>query len=743
MKFKFYHQLDASDCGPACLKMIAGYYGKSFSIDYFRKLSYITKDGVNLLNIAEAAESTGFKTLKLQLTAKILIDAASFPCIIYWNKQHFVVLHKVKKHFGRFKFHIADPGHGMRVLDQTDFFAGWLNPGNKGFALFMEPTEAFYDIREEDKEHELNINPKKVKGYQFLLKYLIKYKKSFFQLICGILASSVFSLIFPFLTQNIVDVGIRNKDLGFIFSILIFQLFIFLGNVSIDFIKSYLILHIGARINISLISDFLTKIMKLPIRFFESKNLGDLLQRIDDHKRIESFLTNNILGTLFSIINLFVLSLVLAFYNLTVFSMFLGFSILTVLWTVMFLEKRKNADYRLFALMSRNRDNQMEILNGMQEIKLNNFELYQKWQWEKNQSKLFHANLFNLSLEQYQTIGSSFFTQLKNIVITYYAAKLVIHGDLTLGMLLSISFIVGQLNGPIEQLITFIKSAQNAKLSLDRMKEIHNEMNESEITDNISGLLFADEAESKSGIYLQNVYFQYEGPKSPLVLEDLCLHIPHGKITAIVGVSGSGKSTLLKLLNNFYQPVRGEIFINNVRLDTIQPNWWRQQCGVVLQEGYIFSETIARNIAMGADMIDTARLNTAIEVANIKKFITELPLGLNTRIGPSGAGLSTGQKQRILIARAVYKNPDYLFFDEATSALDANNEKAIVENLGKTFEGKTVVVIAHRLSTVKNADQIVVLDKGKIVEIGDHLGLTKNSEGVYFNLVKNQLELGN
>ncbi len=742
MRFKFYHQLDAFDCGPACLKMIANYYGKDFSIDYFRKISYISKDGVNLLNIADAAETSGFKTLKLELSLKILLDTSSFPCILYWNKQHFIVLYDVKKRFGRYKFYVADPGHGLRVLDQTDFIAGWVNPNNKGFALFLEPTEGFYDINEEELEDSLNIKSKRTKGSQFLIKYLIKYKKAFFQLLCGILASSFLSLLFPFLTQNIVDVGIKNKDLGFIFSILIFQLFIFLGNVSIDFIKSYLILHIGARINISLISDFLTKIIKLPLRFFETKNLGDLLQRIDDHKRIEAFLTNNILGTIFSIVNLFVLSLVLAFYNVSVFVMFTVFSVLTVAWTLIFLEKRKHADYRLFALMSRNRDNQMEILNGMEEIKLNNFGLYQKWQWEKNQSKLFHATLRNLSLEQYQTIGSSFFTQLKNIVITYYAAKLVINSELTLGMLLSISFIVGQLNGPIDQLITFIKAAQNAKISLDRMKEIHNELNEEEMTVSDS-VLPVDDIYQKAGILMENVFFQYEGPKSPMVLENLTLHIPHGKVTAIVGVSGSGKSTILRLLNNFYQPVKGDIYINGNNLKAIRPNWWRQQCGVVLQEGYIFSETIARNIAMGDDTIDMQKLNTAIEVANIKKFISDLPLGFNTKIGGSGAGLSTGQKQRILIARAIYKNPEYLFFDEATSALDANNEKAIVENLSNTFAGKTVVIIAHRLSTVKNADQIVVLEKGRIVEIGDHLGLTKNNDGVYFNLVKNQLELGN
>ena len=741
MKFKFFHQFDAFDCGPACLKMVSHYYGKKYSIEFFRNICYLSKTGVNLLNISEAAERVGFKTLKTELNIDILVECDAFPCILHWNKEHFIVLYKIKKLFGKRIFYLADPSFGLRKLSEKDFATAWLNPSNKGFAIFLEPTNDFYSFKEKDEEENVGVSKAKRSGFKIIYSYIKKYKLSFFQLLCGILLSSIFSVLFPFLTQNIVDSGIKYKDQSLILLILIAQLLLFFGNVSVDFIKSNLILHIGTRINVSLISDFLTKLMKLPIRFFESKNVGDLLQRIDDHRRIEGFLTGTLLNTLFSVINLIVLSIVLSIYNSIIFFIFCTGSILTVGWILFFLEQKKNADYRLFTLLSRNTNNQMEIINGMQEIKINNFGMYQKWKWEKGQAKLFNVSVHNLTLDQYQSIGSGFLNQLKNILVTFYSASLVINGQITLGMLLSISFIIGQLNNPIEQLINFIKMGQTAKISLDRIEEIHNQENEDDLAISSKEIKIISN-EINRGITIKNIFFQYDGPKSPYVFENLSLFIPEGKITAIVGVSGSGKTTLLKLLLNFYSPSSGSILINNTDLKSISPSYWRKQCGVVLQDGYIFSDTILQNIVMGDENIDFNKLQKAISTASIEQFVQDLPLSINTKIGPEGVGLSTGQKQRILIARAIYKNPSYLFFDEATSSLDANNERSIVDNLKEAFLDKTVLVIAHRLSTVKNADQIVVLNKGSIVEIGNHSELSLNPDGYYYNLIKNQLEIG-
>ncbi|MEM6845853.1 MAG: peptidase domain-containing ABC transporter [Bacteroidota bacterium] len=761
MSFKFYRQLDTSDCGPTCLRMVAKHYGKSYSVQFLREVSYISREGVSLLTISEAAERIGFKTLKVGLSYKQLVDNAPLPAILHWCGKHFVVLYGIKRYKNKVKLQIADPTAGLVKIDARTFKKGWIPDGKtKGYALFLEPTEEFYT-----NASDARANPKT--GFRFLLKYFAKYKIYFIQLALGMLGGSILSLIFPFLTQSIVDHGIARQDVSFIFLILIIQLFIFLGNTTLEFIRSFLLLHVSTRINISIVSDYLSKLTKLPIRFFDSKMIGDILTRVDGHKRIELFLTDSSINTLFSLVNLFVLTIVLGIYSKTVLLLFLIGSLLSIIWSLLFMRKRKSIDYKLFTYISEDRDNLQEIISGMQEIKLNNMELYKRWGWEKTQAKLFKTNISFLQLEQYQKIGANFFIQLKNIIITYVTAREVISGSITLGMMLSIAYIIGQMNSPINKIISFFTSAQNAMISLERMSEVHNQSPEddhivalhntfSHYVNNSNGksshkenkalVDITDCRHSTSSLYessllFKDVSFQYEGPTSPYVLEDLHLQIPLGKVTAVVGVSGSGKTTMMKLLLKFYSPTRGQILIKGTNLENISSSWWRKQCGAVMQEGYTFADTIGRNIAGGSENIDINRLKQAAHLANIDDFISTLPLGFDTKIGNLGNSISTGQKQRILIARAIYRDPAFLFFDEATSALDANNEKVIVNNLEKVFRGKTVVIIAHRLSTVKHADQIVLLDHGKIVEVGDHNTLTLK-RGLYYNLVKNQLELG-
>jgi ATP-binding cassette subfamily B protein len=552
------------------------------------------------------------------------------------------------------------------------------------------------------------------------------------------LLGSLLQLIFPFLTQSIVDKGIGNQNIDFIYLVLIAQFILIVSRTSVDFIRNWILLHISTRINISLISDFLIKLMKLPIGFFDTKMTGDILQRIGDHTRIEQFLTSSSLSILFSMFNLVIFSVVLAWYNLTILVVFLVGSIIYFTWVLLFMKKRRALDFKRFAQASENQSNVIQLITGMQEIKLNNCEKQKRWKWERIQVKLFKVSIKSLALSQYQQIGGIFFNETKNILITFLAAYSVIMGNMTLGMMMSVQYIIGQLNSPIDQMITFMQSAQDAKISLERLGEIHQKDDEEKADEEKISII----PENKS-LNISDLNFQYEGPHSEMVLKNINLHIPEGKITAIVGSSGSGKTTLVKLLLGFYPPVTGEIKVGDVSLQQFNSRTWRQQCGAVMQDGFVFSETIAENIAISDESINKQKLLHAVKVANIQEFIESLPLAYNTKIGQEGSGISQGQKQRMLIARAVYKNPEYIFFDEATNALDANNEKIIMNNLNEFFKGRTVVVVAHRLSTVKNADQIVVLEKGEIVEIGTHAELTdKRKRGVYFELVKNQLELG-
>lgn len=732
MTFPIYLQPDEMDCGPTCLRMVTKHYGKNISLQDIRQLASTTREGSSLLGISEAAEKIGFRTIGVKVTYEKLLEDTPFPCIAHWNQNHFVVIYKIK----RDRVFIADPGHGLLKYTKDEFLKSWKSTNNEGILLLLEPTPEFYEEETIPSFSKEEGKGGGAKGFSFLFKYLLRYKKLLVQLIIGLLAGSLLQLIFPFLTQSIVDIGVQNNDVKFIYLILFAQLMLFFGRITIEIIRSWILLHISSRINISLVSDFFVKLMKLPISFFDTKMTGDIMQRINDHHRIESFLTSTTLSVLFSFVNLIVFGFVLAYYNLHIFSVFFIGSALYFIWILFFLKRRADLDYKRFSQNSQNQSKVMELIAGMQEIKLHNAERQKRWQWENIQVRLFKLNIKGLTLEQTQNAGSSLINELKNIFITFLSAKLVIDGQITLGMMLSISYITGQLNGPIMQLVGFTQSLQDARLSLERLSEIHNKQNEESSLNETTS-----EIEPNAAIELKNVAFQYTGMYGDMVLKELDLVIPSNKITAVVGTSGSGKTTLMKLLLKFYEPITGEIKIANQNLNSISPKAWRDKCGVVMQEGYIFSDTIANNIAVGEESIDKEKLRHAVTIANIKEHIESLPLGYNTKIGMEGIGLSTGQKQRILIARAVYKNPDYLFFDEATSALDANNEKVIMNNLNEFFKGKTVLIIAHRLSTVKNADQIIVLDKGKIVELGNHTELTAK-RGVYYELVKNQLELG-
>lgn len=714
------------DCGPTCLRMVAKYYGRSCHIQELRDLTEIGKEGVNLLGIAHAAEKVGFRTSGVKIGGSQLKEA-KLPAILHWNQNHFVVLYRIRKD----AYTIADPAKGIISYSQKEFFDHWCsyknNGSSHGIALLLEPTPSFYSERDEVAERA---------GFETFIRYLLQYKRLLFQLAMGLLIGSILQLILPFLTQSIVDTGINTQNLNFIYIILVAQFMLMIGRTSVDFIRSWILLHISTRLNVSILSDFLSKLMKLPISFFDSKMTGDIMQRMNDQKRIESFLTSQSLTVLFSMFNLIVFSFVLAFYSLQVFIIFLVASVCYSLWVVAFLKKRKQLDYKRFDISAQNQSSVIQLIQGMQEIKLSGSEQQKRWQWERIQAKLFKYSVKSLALGQYQSAGAFVINESKNIFIIFLVAKAVISGEMTLGSMMAVQYILGQLNSPVEQLIGFIQSYQDARISMDRLDEIYEIENEEQTSKQ-----YLTELPVQKSVSILNLSFKYPGAGNEPVLRNVDLEIPEGKTTAIVGMSGSGKTTLLKLLLGFYKPSHGEIKVGSSEIDQIRPHDWRKSCGVVMQDGFIFSDTIAANIAVADERPNVGKLWNAIETANIQDFVRSLPLGIHTKIGSDGNGISQGQRQRILIARAVYKDPEYILFDEATNALDANNERVIMQNLNQFFSGRTVVVVAHRLSTVKNADQIVVLHKGEVIEKGTHAELTA-VRGEYFELVRNQLELG-
>jgi len=716
------------DCGPACLKMLARFHGRNFTLSELRERSYITREGVSFLGVSEAAGSIGFRTIGVRIPFSKLAEETPMPCIVHWRQNHFVVVYRIKKD----TVYVADPARGLLKYSRKEFEKNWAvtrrDDEKVGLVMILQPTPEFYE-QEEDRDNS--------SGFRFLFRYVKMYRKYFFQIFLGLLVGSLIQLIFPFLTQSVIDIGINTGDINFIYLILIAQLALIIGRMSVEFVRGWLLLHISTRVNVAIVSGFLYKLMALPLSYFEKKLSGDILQRIEDNQRIESFLSNTSLTVLFSFVNLLVFGVVLAIYNLSILIIFLVSTILYVIWVSLFMRTRKQLDHKRFKQLSSSNARLIDIINGMQEIKLTQNETNKRWDWENIQASLFKTRIRAMSLSQYQLAGGKLINEASNVIITIVAATAVLSGSMTLGMMLAVQFIIGQLNVPVNQMVVFFRKAQDAKMSLDRLSEVHaSEPEESE------GDMKVKDMPTNKSIYINNLSFQYEGPRSPFVLKDIDMVIPEKKVTAIVGTSGSGKTTLLKLILGFYDPVIGDILVGDTVLKNLSLKLWRGRVGAVMQDGYIFPDTIANNIAPGLELIDDDRLLKAVNIANIADFVDVLPLGINTRIGHNGQGLSQGQKQRILIARAVYKDPDYLFFDEATNSLDAANEKQIVAGLNEFFSGKTVIVIAHRLSTVRSADNIVVIDKGRIVESGDHESLIKR-KGRYYDLVRDQLELGN
>lgn len=726
--FPHFTQHDQMDCGPTCLRMIAAFYGKHYTLNEMREISFITHLGVSMLGISMAAENLGFHTIGVQISFWQLVKEARLPCIVHWNQQHFVVVYRITQK----NVWIADPFAGKIKYSKEEFCHCWLSAKEDGIdtgvALLLEPTPEFY-VSKDDEERE------KYNAFSFLYAYLRPYKHLIGQLLLGLLLGSMIQLMLPFLTQSIVDFGINNQNLSFIYLILIAQLMLSFSSSAVEFIRGWILLHLGTRINIALISDFLIKLMKLPMGYFDTKMTGDILQRINDHTRIQNFLTGSSLSVVFSTFNIVVFGIVLLLYNWMIFLIFMGGSVLYVAYVWLFMKKRAELDHKRFAQQSANQSTVVQLVNSMQEIKLSACEQQKRWEWERIQAQLFKVNIRSLALRQYQDSGAVLINQTKNIIITGLVASLVVRGEMTLGMMLSVQYIIGQLNSPVNDLITFARDMQDARLSMNRLGEVRDKPDEEEPTKQL-----IREIPVGKDLRIENLSFKYDPLSEFPTLDNINLEIKAGKQTAVVGMSGSGKTTLVKLLLGFYPPASGQILLGDTPLENYSIREWRKQCGVVMQDGFIFSDSIAGNIAPGVEQIDKERLRHAAEVANIHGFIAELPLGYNTKIGQEGHGLSQGQKQRILIARAVYKNPEFIFFDEATNALDANNERIIMENLQKFFEGRTSVVVAHRLSTVRNADRIIVIEQGHIAEMGTHEELTVK-KGIYYRLVKNQLEL--
>ena len=724
MAFRVIRQRDSMQCGIAALSMVCRHYGTEYSLPFLEKYCQPTTDGVSMKGLRDAAEQLGLRCAVVRINAERFSECP-LPAIVHWNQNHFVVLYKIKKGF----YYIADPAKGRIKYSRDEFESHWASikstEGLSGIAMVVSPADNFGKVKEEKPD---------VKNGSVLFRQILQYKKQLFIILFGMLAGSVLQLILPFLTQQIVDSGIRNRDIGLIWLILLGELMIISGQTVADFVRRRFLLDISVKVNIKLVSVFFIKLLRLPMSYFDTKLMGDLMQRIGDHSRVQTFLTSQALAMIFSMLNFIVFGVILLIYSRTIFFVFIVGSVIYGLWITIFLSKRKMIDYDLFENQAKNQQTVFRFLTSIQEIKLQGCEKRRREEWEDTQNSLFNIQMRSLRLQQNQEAGSIFINEIKNILITVFAATGVIKGDISLGAMLAIQYIVGQLNSPVEQLMSFIYSLQDVKISLERINEIHQSRDE----ESYEGLKSFDGSLS---IHFEKVNFRYDHHSLKNTVEDISLDIPPGKTTAIVGTSGSGKTTLLKLILGYYKPLKGSLRLSGRSLDEYCLKWWREQCGVVMQESVLFSESIIRNIAVGDGDIEEERVMEAARIANIHEFIMTLPMKYDTKIGPDGYGLSQGQKQRILIARAVYKNPSFIILDEATNSLDTDNERTIVENLDSFFKGRTVMIVAHRLSTVKNADQIIVMSKGRIVETGNHVSLV-NKRGAYYNLVKTQIEIG-
>lgn len=733
-------QMDMMDCGPACLKMLAKYYGKFYSLQYLRDKCGITKEGVSFLDLSHAGESIGLRTLSLKCTIADLLYKIPLPAIVHWNNSHFVVVYKVKAESLKQKdqseggkpskgsIYVSDPAKGYVKYNTDEFAEKWLKDREeKGVLMAIEPQADFY-------EKQANEKVDRRKTFNHFINYFKPYKRSFYNLFFVMLLVTVLQGFLPFISKAVIDVGIQTHDVDFINIVLIANIAIYVSILLSNVVRDWILLHITSRVNISLISDYLIKLMLLPITFFENKMSGDILQRAQDHERIRSFIMNNSLNMIFSTLTFLVFGGILLFYNTVIFYIFLIGSVLYVLWVMGFLKLRKKLDWEYFELVSKNQSYWIETIANIQDIKINNYEKQKRWKWEDIQARLYKVNLKVLNVTNTQNLGAQFIDSLKSLFITFFCAKAVINGEMTFGVMISTQFIIGMLNAPVVQFIQFIISFQFAQISFLRLNEIHQLEDEHEnVGDN------PIELPGNKSLIIDNVGFQYT-PTGPIILRGIHLVIPEGKVTAIVGDSGSGKSTLLKLLLRLYKPSHGNIKIGNMNVNNISLKQWRDKCGAVMQDGKIFNDTILNNVVLDDEKIDYVRLKKALDTANIASEIEALPLGYQTKMGEQGRGLSGGQKQRILIARALYKNPDYLFFDEATNSLDTLNEQKIVQALDDVFKDKTVIVVAHRLSTIRKADQIIVMQGGIVVEIGNH-DILMERKGRYYQLVQSQMEL--
>jgi ATP-binding cassette, subfamily B, bacterial len=724
-------QLDMMDCGPACLKMISKHYGKYYSLQYLRDLCGNTREGVSLAGISYGAEAIGLRTLAAYCSIKDIVMKVPFPIIVHWDNSHFVVLYDVKEKRGEnLKFYIADPAKGHVTYNRKEFEDKWFKKDqnmDSGVLLIMEP-QADFKQRQEGERAERR------KQLENLVGYFLPYKKSFLYLGIVMLLITGMQAMLPFISKAVIDVGIQTQDVDFINIVLIANLALIVSLTLSAAVRDWILQHLSSRINIALISDYLIKLMKLPVTFFENKMLGDILQRANDHERIRSFIMNNSLNLIFSSLTFLIFAIVLLTFNLTIFILFIAGSLLYIFWVMGFLRFRKKLDWEYFELTAKNQSYWVETISGIQDIKINNYEQAKRWKWEGIQARLFKINLRMLSINNVQNLGASFIDSVKNLLITFFCAKAVIQGEITFGVMISTQFIIGVLNGPVQQLISFMVTFQFAQISFMRLNEIQVLKDEDEDSGNNDMTLAVN-----NDIVINNMSFRYT-QVSPIILKNINLIIPQGKVTAIVGDSGSGKSTLLKLLLRLYKPSYGEMLVGGLNINNISLRQWRAKCGAVMQDGKIFNDTILNNIILDDEKLDNDRLRKAVTAANIAHEIEQLPMGYQTKMGEDGRGLSGGQKQRVLIARALYKNPDILFFDEATNSLDTINEQKITQALDQIFHGKTVIVVAHRLSTIRKADQIVVMKDGHIVEVGDHDSLIQR-RGRYSQLVESQSEI--